>query len=68
MKRLRTIPFLRLLGTALILALILLSSPCSVRNYLERFLEVEQTEVSYKSKTRPCKAKGRLLQYYTVNS
>lgn len=68
MKPLGTIPFLRLLGTALILALILLSSPCSVRNYLERFLEVEQTEVSYKSKTTTCKAKGRLLQHYTVNS
>lgn len=60
MKRLRTIPFLRLLGTALILTLILLSSPCSVRNYLERFLEVEQTET--------CKAKRKLLQHYNTNS
>lgn len=54
MKRLRKIPFWRSLGTALILALILLSSPCSVRKHLERFLEVEQTEVSNKSKTTAC--------------
>lgn len=54
MERLHTIPFWRSLGSALILALILLSSPCSVRNHLERFLEVEQTEVSNKSKTTAC--------------
>ena len=54
MKGLNTKPFWKALGTAIILGLIVLSSPCSVRNHLERVLEVEQTDVSNKSKTTVC--------------
>lgn len=46
----------RALTTALLLALIVLTSPCSVRNHLERILEVPTTEVSNKSKTATCAA------------
>lgn len=54
MKGLNTKPFWKPLGTCIILGLIVLSSPCSVRNHLERILEVEQTDVSNKSKTTVC--------------
>lgn len=54
MKHLKTKTFWKSLGTAIVLGLIVLSSPCSVRNHLERVLEVEQTDVSNKSKTTVC--------------
>ena len=48
--------------TALLLALIVVTSPCSVRNHLERILDVQTTQVSNKSKTSSCSSFERIEQ------
>jgi len=66
MRTILSIPYWKACATALLLVLVVLTSPCSVRNHLERILDVETTEVSNKAKSTSCSTFQSALEQAVV--